>query len=77
MPDIKEYHVDTISSFKVRYSVKAESAQSAMDIFNESHNVDLEMIDQFCLGEVISDIRIAGMALDISPNIIAEWLDSE
>jgi hypothetical protein len=49
----KEYYVDAISVFKVRYKVKATSAEAAIMMVDSADTLDLDYLDQVHLNETI------------------------
>jgi len=54
----KIYFVDTVSIFRMRYAIRAESAEKAREKFNElDKNESITEFSQKHLGEKVSDIR--------------------
>lgn len=56
----KIYFVDTVSIFRMRYAIRAESAEKAREKFYELDKDDYKSITEFSqkhLGEKVSDIR--------------------
>lgn len=54
----KIYFVDTVSIFRMRYAIRAESAEKAREKFNElDKSESITEFSQKHLGEKVSDIR--------------------
>lgn len=52
----KIYYVDAISTFRVRYKVKAESAEAALKQVDLADALDIDYQDQQHLGETVIGI---------------------
>lgn len=76
MSDMKEYYVDAITTFKVRYTIKAPTARAAIDMFEASSDTDLDISDQVLLGEMVVAVAPSSQAGELAPDLMAEKLDA-